>query len=717
MSKDNMNQEKKSNKPESGKSPQKKGMVPNPQVNKNKNFLFILFLVLGGLFLASLYQDDNITEINHTRFQKIMKDPESLVQSLKLRRTADGVQVTGVILQTESKMDKADQKEESVLSPLRKKKSNSIEFKTHLLVLDQETIDMWERTKHVKIEILHDTAGWLGHLFNFLPVILLIGFFWFMMSRQSGGGGGGRGVFSFGKSKAKMQDGSKPLVGFKDVAGCDEAKEDLNEIVDFLKDSKKYSSLGARIPKGALLTGPPGTGKTLLAKAVAGEAGVPFFSMSGSDFVEMFVGVGASRVRDLFETAKKNKPCIVFIDEIDAVGRQRGAGVGGGNDEREQTLNQLLVEMDGFEANEGVVLIAATNRADVLDKALLRPGRFDRQIVVDAPTAKGRKAILEVHIRKNKVPISDDVNLETVAKGTPGLAGADIENLVNEAALLAARYNAKKVSMVDFEEAKDKIMIGTERRSMIMTDEEKRTTAYHEAGHGLITHLMKHSDTLHKLTIIPRGGALGITFSLPDKEHFTRSKDFFLDQIAILLAGRAAEILMFNQKNTGASNDIERATSIARRMVCEWGMTDELGPLMYGEKQSQPFLGRDMGSKTEYSAKTAVLIDDVVRGIIDTEMKRTDDLLTKNKELLISLAEALIEHEVLDREEILKVIDGENLESTKKTRQYKAMNLAKLERQIKEERKEKETTDEAVESTESEDDDDVNKGNDLDTKA
>jgi cell division protease FtsH len=532
------------------------------------------------------------------------------------------------------------------------------------------------------------------------------------MGRQGGGPGGGRGIFSFGKSKARQIDTSKMNISFQDVAGCDEAKDDLKEVVDFLKDPKKYDNLGGRIPTGALLLGPPGTGKTLLAKAVAGEAGVPFFSMSGSDFVEMFVGVGASRVRDLFETGKKHAPCIVFIDEIDAVGRQRGAGVGGGHDEREQTLNQLLVEMDGIESNEGVILIAATNRSDVLDKALLRPGRFDRQIVVDAPDARGREAILKVHIRKRKVPIADDVDLSVVSKGTPGMSGAEMENLVNEAALMAARYNAKKVSMIDFEEAKDKLMIGPERRSRVMTPEELKTTAYHEAGHALITHLVDNSDTLHKLTIIPRGMALGITFSLPEKDRYTMDKDYLEDQIAIMLGGRGAEILFFNQRNTGASNDIERATEIAYRMVTEWGMTDELGPICYRKKKSDPFLGRDMGESSNFSDVTAVKIDEVVRDIVQTQLDRVSRLLEENQDTLKTLAEALLQHEVLDREEILKVLDGEELESSKKTRQHLAMVEAKIERE-----KELELKEQALKDIENSEKENSVKGTAIDAEA
>ena len=512
-------------------------------------------------------------------------------------------------------------------------------FKSHMLEISNEQISTWEAFKGVKVKVIHESTTWIDTLVAFLPAILLIAFFYIMMSRQMGGGG--KSPFSFGKSQVRQLNSQKKTT-FNDVAGCDEAKQDLQELVEFLKDPKKYDKLGGRIPKGALLVGPPGTGKTLLARAVAGEAGVPFFSMSGSDFVEMFVGVGASRVRDLFETGKKNAPCILFIDEIDAVGRQRGAGLGGGHDEREQTLNQLLVEMDGFTANEGVILIAATNRPDVLDKALLRPGRFDRQIVVGLPDLKGREEILKVHLKKRKVPLGDDVDVKAVAKGTPGLAGADLENLVNEAALLAARFNNKKVTMLDFEEARDKLSMGAERRTLLMTDEEKRHTAYHEAGHALMTLLCKHSDPLHKITIIPRGRALGVTMSLPERDQVSYSREYAEERIMIMMSGRLAELIFFNHQSTGASNDIQRATELARKMVTEWGFDEEIGPVCYSRADGEVFLGRE------------------------------------NKDKLTDLAEALFEFEVLDREEIDKVMAGEKLTGTKKSRQYKAMEeLAK----------------------------------------
>ena len=446
---------------------------------------------------------------------------------------------------------------------------------------------------------------------------------------------------------------------FKDVAGAEEAKEELVEIVSFLKDPKKFTRLGGRIPKGVLLMGPPGTGKTLLARAVAGEAGVPFFSISGSDFVEMFVGVGASRVRDLFEQGNKNAPCIIFIDEIDAVGRQRGAGLGGGHDEREQTLNQLLVEMDGFESNDGVILIAATNRPDVLDPALLRPGRFDRRVVVSTPDVKGREAILQVHARKT--PMSASVELKTIARGTPGFSGADLENLVNEAALLAARHDKKSIDMSDLEEAKDKVMMGAERRSMVLSDQEKKTTAYHEAGHAIVGTLLEGNDPIHKVTIIPRGRALGVTQTLPKEDRLSMDKVKAENLISFMMGGRIAEELIFNQKTTGAGNDIERATDIARRMVCEWGMSDVLGPLSFGSKQEQVFLGSDIASPRDYSEQTAQTIDREIRTIVERNYRRARELLTENLPKLHALANALLELETLDANEVEQVLRGEKI--------------------------------------------------------
>jgi cell division protease FtsH len=509
------------------------------------------------------------------------------------------------------------------------------------------------RDKKVKIAAKpEDESPWyMVLLLNWFPMLLLIGVWIFFMRQMQVGGGK---AMSFGKSRAKLLTENQHRVTFSDVAGVDEAKDDLQEIIAFLKDPKKFTKLGGRIPKGCLLVGPPGTGKTLLARAIAGEAGVPFFSISGSDFVEMFVGVGASRVRDLFVQGKKNAPCIIFIDEIDAVGRHRGAGLGGGHDEREQTLNQLLVEMDGFEANEGVILIAATNRPDVLDPALLRPGRFDRRVVVPRPDVKGREGILQVHTRK--VPLATDVDVAVLARATPGFAGADLENLVNEAALLAARNNKEKVDMRDFELAKDKVMMGAERRSMIISDEEKRNTAYHEAGHALVAKLLPGADPIHKVTIIPRGMALGLTQQLPIDEKHTYPKDYLLNNLAILFGGRVAEELVLNHMTTGAGNDIEKATELAHRMVCEWGMSERLGPMTFGKKEEEIFLGRDFTQRVDYSENTAIEIDAEVRRIIQESYDRAKELLQSNLRLLHKVAESLLEKEVLDGSEIDAIV-------------------------------------------------------------
>ena len=513
---------------------------------------------------------------------------------------------------------------------------------------DPELVKML-REKKVRIAAKpEDESPWyMVLLVNWFPMLLLIGVWIFFMRQMQVGGGK---AMSFGKSRAKLLSENQHKVTFSDVAGVDEAKEELQEIISFLKDPKKFTKLGGRIPKGCLLVGPPGTGKTLLARAIAGEAGVPFFSISGSDFVEMFVGVGASRVRDLFVQGKKSGPCIIFIDEIDAVGRHRGAGLGGGHDEREQTLNQLLVEMDGFEANEGVILIAATNRPDVLDPALLRPGRFDRRVVVPRPDVKGREGILRVHIRK--VPLAPDVDISVLARGTPGFTGADVENLVNEAALLAARNNKDKVDMGDFEVAKDKVLMGSERKSMIISDEEKRITAYHEAGHALVAKLLPGTDPVHKVTIIPRGMALGLTQQLPIDEKHTYPREYLLSNLTILFGGRVAEELVLHHMTTGAGNDIEKATELAHRMVCEWGMSEKLGPMTFGKKEEQIFLGRDFTQQQDYSEGTAVEIDAEVRRIIVDCYQRAKNLLSDNLELLHKIAQKLLEKEVLDGSEI-----------------------------------------------------------------
>jgi cell division protease FtsH len=511
--------------------------------------------------------------------------------------------------------------------------------------------------KGVAFKVKEPTQSpWLTALISWAPFVLLIGFWIFFMRQMQSGG---NKALSFGKSRAKLLSSQQKKVTFKDVAGAEEAKEELQEIIEFLKEPQKFQKLGGRIPKGVLLVGPPGTGKTLLARAIAGEAGVPFFSISGSDFVEMFVGVGASRVRDLFEQGKKNAPCIIFIDEIDAVGRHRGAGLGGGHDEREQTLNQLLVEMDGFESNEGVILIAATNRPDVLDPALLRPGRFDRRVIVARPDVKGREGILQVHTKR--IPLAEDVDITVLARGTPGFSGADLANLVNEAALNAARYNQKSVTMADFEGAKDKVLMGVERKSLIISDAEKRNTAYHEAGHALVAALLPHADPLHKVTIIPRGMALGVTMQLPSDDKHTYTRDFLESQIAIMMGGRLAEELFLGHMTTGAGNDIEQATEMARRMVCDYGMSS-LGPLTFGKREEQIFLGREIAQHRDYSEDTAIKIDLEVKRFISEGYEKAKKILEENRDTLARIAEALLEREVLDANEVRMIIQNLPLE-------------------------------------------------------
>ena len=511
------------------------------------------------------------------------------------------------------------------------------------------------RDNHVAINArpLEDSPWYVTLLVTWGPFVLFLALWFFLMRQMQVGG---NKALSFGRSRARLLTEDRKKITFSDVAGIDEAKEEVVEIIDFLKDPHKFQKLGGRIPKGVLIIGPPGTGKTLLAKAIAGEAAVPFFSISGSDFVEMFVGVGASRVRDLFEQGKKHAPCIIFIDEIDAVGRLRGAGLGGGHDEREQTLNQLLVEMDGFDTTEGVILIAATNRPDVLDPALLRPGRFDRQITVNRPDVRGRTEILQVHTKK--VPLAKDVDLAIISRGTPGFSGADLENLVNEAALLAARLNKTVVEGKDFEFARDKVLMGVERKSMVLTDQEKRTTAYHEAGHALMAKLLPGTDPVHKVTIIPRGRALGLTMQLPVDDRHSYSKDFLYNSLAILMGGRVAEELVFKQITTGAGNDIERATDLARKMVCEWGMSDDLGPLTFGKKDEEIFLGREIATRRDYSEEIALKIDAEVKRLVTENYERTKRMLRDNMAALKALAEALLEKEVLDGSEIDLIIQG-----------------------------------------------------------
>ena len=535
--------------------------------------------------------------------------------------------------------------------------SSISDFKVVLPNITIDKIDEWNSilSDEVVIKIEKITPSMMDYFFQFSPWILIIVFWFFIMRKMQGGGGQG-GIFSFAKSKAKIVSSDNPKILFTDVAGCEEAKTELQEIVGFLKNPKKYLAIGAKIPRGALLLGPPGTGKTLLAKAVSGEAKVPFFTISGAEFVEMFVGVGASRVRDLFEQAKKNSPSIIFIDEIDAVGRHRGAGLGGGHDEREQTLNQILVEMDGFDTKENVILLAATNRPDVLDKALLRPGRFDRQIVVDVPDLNGREAILKIHTRK--VRLGKDVDLSIIAKSTPGLTGADLENLVNESALLAARNNKKTISMIDFENAKDKVMMGTERKSMILTPEDKKVIAYHEAGHALVAYHTKGADPVHKITIIPRGQALGITAQIPEIERFNYPKSYMLGRLDILMGGRCAEKLIFNDTSTGAGNDIEVATNIARKMVCDWGMSDKVGPLKFGKKEEEVFLGRDYSQQRNYSEEKSILIDQEISAFVKNAELCADKILSNFRYQLDDLAKELLEKETISGNEMRNIIEG-----------------------------------------------------------
>jgi cell division protease FtsH len=638
---------------DSGGDGQKRGPTGSPSGNRRppegqkngfkwkKGTRTLIFWVILLLFSISLFQyysrnKGDVVTITYTEFMRQLD--ESNIKK-----------VTLVEKDIEGEFMKQFTKTEG------KKTGQYIKFKLHIPFDDPSLLEKLQ-AKNVQINAEAPSTNWSGIILTSLPWIILI-VFWLFMLRQMQGGP--KGLFSFGKSRAKLSAGDRPKVTFQDVAGADEAKQELQEIIEFLKDPAKFQRLGGKIPKGALLLGAPGTGKTLLARAVAGEAGVPFFSMSGSDFVEMFVGVGASRVRDLFDQGKKNAPCIIFIDEIDAVGRHRGAGLGGGHDEREQTLNQLLVEMDGFESNDGVILLAATNRPDVLDPALLRPGRFDRQIVVDTPDVRGREGILKVHTRK--LPLSVDVDLSVLARGTPGLSGADLANIVNEAALLAARRNHDKVAMRDFEDAKDKVMMGTERRSLVITEEEKRLIAYHESGHALIGKLIPGSDPVHKMTIIPRGLALGVTHYLPIDEKHTHSKKYLESKLLHLMGGRVAEKLVFDELSTGAGNDIERATELARKMVCEWGMSERLGPLTFGKKEEQIFLGREIATHRDYSEDTAQQIDKEVSRIVEEAEDKATELLSANLDKLHLLAGVLLEREILDGEQIDKILRGEKL--------------------------------------------------------
>jgi cell division protease FtsH len=625
-------------------------------------WLLIIAAVFFGLRSMENYGAQREVRLTYSQFLGLLADPGSGIKDVRVLLRSDGRAVLrGQVADAASLPVSAALQRGSAAGSAAGAAAGTT-FTVNLPFLDSQMLASWDEAGFPYT--FEQEKIWGNVLVQVGIIVAISVFFYFLFIRNMQSAQ--RGMFSFGKSRAKLHNIDRPQVTFADAAGVEEAKAELAEIIDFLKDPKKFKKLGGKIPKGVLLLGPPGTGKTLLARCVAGEAGVPFLSMSGSDFVEMFVGVGASRVRDLFENAKKNSPCIVFIDEIDAVGRQRGAGLGGGHDEREQTLNQMLVEMDGFEPNSGIILIAATNRADVLDPALLRPGRFDRQVVVDAPDVKGREGILLVHTKE--IPMAPDVDLKIIAKGTPGFVGADLANLVNEAALMAARFNQDDVTMLDFEEAKDKVLMGAERKSMALSEKQKRITAYHEAGHAVCNIHCEEADPLHKVTIIPRGRALGVTFSLPDEDKYMQTKQFILDQICIFMGGRTAEEITFGHQTTGASNDIKRATSLARKMVCDYGMTEELGPVSYGEKDDSIFIGREVNRHRDYSESTAEVIDRRVRAVIEEQAGRARTILTEHRDELERLAKALLEHELLDKEEITKVISGETLEAAKKTR-------------------------------------------------
>ncbi len=613
------------------------GSSKGPKIgNVSKNIAFWLLIILLPITMFNLLspQKETIRKINYSQFMQYVE--QGRVQSVTIMEKKILGKLEGVAVRGE-------------------KDAEASNFETYIPFEDSDLVRTLDKAG-VEVTGKPPTVNWMTQLMGWIPWVLII-FIWLFFMRQLQGGGGR--AFSFGKSKAKLLSADRPKVTFKDVAGCDEAKQELEEIIDFLKAPRKFQKLGGRLPKGALLLGAPGTGKTLLARAVAGEADVPFYSMSGSDFVEMFVGVGASRVRDLFEQGKNNAPCIIFIDEIDAVGRHRGAGLGGGHDEREQTLNQLLVEMDGFESNDGVILIAATNRPDVLDPALLRPGRFDRQIVVDRPDVRGREGIIKVHLKD--IPVDSDVDVSALAKGTPGLSGAELESIVNEAALLAARRNREKVTMKDFEDAKDKVMMGQERKSMVISDEEKQQIAVHESGHTLVQRLTPGADPVNKVTIVARGMALGVTQYLPERDRHLYGKKWCQNNLVALLGGRCAEQLILGEMTTGAGNDLERVTDLARKMVCTWGMSETLGPLTFGRKEEQIFLGREIAQHQDYSEATARLIDSEVKKLVEEAYNDAMRLLRENRKTLENLASALLEREVLDAEQINLVIAGKKL--------------------------------------------------------
>ena len=608
-----------------------------------KTSLIWISIILCAVYISGLLTESGKKEIEieYTEYREYLENHE-------IQKAV----VIGVVFHGEFKLAKTLDTPMGALE-------NVTHFKLTLPFVDRSVTDEWDAAE-LNYTFKEKTIDWTGYLLNMLPWLLLIGFWIFMIRRMQGGAGGMKGIFNFGKSRASLWTSDQPAVTFKDVAGCEEAKEELKEVIGFLKNPKRFQKLGATVPKGALLIGPPGTGKTLLARAVAGEASVPFYSLSGADFVEMFVGVGASRVRDLFEQAKKTTPCIIFIDELDAVGRQRGAGIGGGHDEREQTLNALLVEMDGFDNTQNVIVIAATNRPDVLDKALLRPGRFDRQIVVDVPDYLGRLGILKVHTKK-VVLNRRKVDLESLAKGTPGMVGADLANIVNEAALLAARKRKRSIDNDDFEEAKDKVMMGIQRKSMVLSEEEKEVTAYHEAGHALVAMRTKGADPVHKITIIPRGRAMGITMQLPIDERHGYTRDYVEGRLGILMGGRSAEMLIFNQMTTGAGNDIEQATEIARKMVVEWGMSDLLGPMTFGKKNEEIFLGREIQSHRDYSDVTARMIDEEISRIVRDAQRISEEILRKDIDLLNRLAKELLKYETVTSDDLDKIIKGQKL--------------------------------------------------------
>jgi cell division protease FtsH len=635
----------------------------NPQMKIFRNVVIWILLFAGVVMIYMFVNGPQRAEwpISYSRYQQYLNE-EKIKNAIITKTQLNDFEFRGELRSPEFLVIEG--------------KSREIRFfTTKLGFVDSKTEELWS-AKKIFFKYEQADNSWWGAILSILPWILLIGVYIFFLRRMQNGGTGGKGgIFSFGKSRAKLMSEGQNKITFDDVAGCDEAKYELEEIIDFLKEPAKFQRLGGKIPRGVLLLGPPGTGKTLLARAVAGEANVPFYSISGADFVEMFVGVGASRVRDLFENAKKNSPCIVFIDEIDAVGRHRGAGLGGGHDEREQTLNQLLVEMDGFDQNTAAIIIAATNRPDVLDPALLRPGRFDRQIVVDRPDIKGRVGIFKVHT--SKLPLSADVDVETLAKGTPGFSGADIANICNEAALFAARRNSDYVTMYDFENAKDKVIMGVERRSMVISDKEKEMTAYHEMGHALVGKFTPNADPVHKVTIIPRGRALGVTSYLPTEDKHSYSKEYIEAQLSMLMAGRAAEKIVFNHLSTGASNDLERATVLAKKMVCDWGMSESLGPVTFANRHEEVFLGRELSQPRDHSESTAQVIDSEVRSILHVAYDQAELILKENMELLHKASRILLDRETIEGEELDMIINGEELPpiNIKKLNALKTMRI------------------------------------------